>query len=163
AAPGIRRPHHRAHAAHRRDRQLHALARALSRPQRGGAGDGGPDGGLHPPPRAHRGQVRHASERTQLDQDDAGALQHALPRLRSNDHEEPGRDEQGRIVSDTPMYGVLIGWRIVDLLNHGFVAALVWDGYEAMYDRDPMPYGLIAGPKENFRLRPYYQLIKMFT
>ena len=78
--------------------------------------------------------------------------------------EEPGRMDDGRIVSDTTDYGVAYGWRVLDALNHGFVCALSWDGYDAIYDRkDMMHYGLIAWDKGNWRVRPYALVLKLLT
>ncbi len=79
--------------------------------------------------------------------------------------EEPGRDDAGHIVTDTNAYGVDYGWRVLDALDHGFVCMLNWDAYDAIYDRkDMMHYGLIAWDKGGtWRVRPYGQVLKMFT
>jgi hypothetical protein len=77
--------------------------------------------------------------------------------------EEPGTDDNGTLLSKSPMLGVLIGWRMIDALDHGFVTMLFWDAYAVMYDRDVMPYGLVGEAREGWPLRPHYHLMRMFT
>ena len=77
--------------------------------------------------------------------------------------EEPGRDDDGRIVTETPLYGLLCGWRLIDCLDHGFVSMLHWDAYDAWYDRFPMHYGFVGEAKDGWPKRPHYELFRMFT
>ena len=76
---------------------------------------------------------------------------------------EPGHDDNGTNISDTPAYGVLYGCRQIDALNHGFVAMLEWDGFDSSYARSIMPYGPIGWQNGMWYKRPYYHLMRLFT
>jgi hypothetical protein len=77
--------------------------------------------------------------------------------------EEPGRFDDGELITTKPLYGLLCAWRVVDAIDNGFVCALHWDTYEAMYDRNVMRYGMIGGVAEGWPLRPHYWVFKLFT
>jgi hypothetical protein len=66
-------------------------------------------------------------------------------------------------IADKIGYGVLYGCRMIDALNHGFVAMLEWDAFDSSYDRSIMPYGPIGLKDGQWYKRPYYDLFRMFT
>jgi hypothetical protein len=78
-------------------------------------------------------------------------------------NEEPGRHEDGTVITNKPAYAQACGWRMIDALRNGFVTTLHWDAYDAMYDRSVMKYGMIGGVADGWPLRPHYFLMKMFT
>jgi hypothetical protein len=77
--------------------------------------------------------------------------------------EEPGKHENGTPIYDTTIAGVQNAWVILEALNRGYVAMSQWEIYDAMYDRDVMPYGTIGDVAHGFPLKPTFYLTRLFT
>jgi hypothetical protein len=75
---------------------------------------------------------------------------------------EPGFAADGRPICDTPIQAMQIAWLMIEALNRGYVATVQWDCYDALYDH-VMHYGLIGDVKSSWKLRPAYDVLKLFT
>ncbi len=75
---------------------------------------------------------------------------------------EPGKSDRGGPLADDPVYSFEIGIYLIEAINAGFLGTAQWDMYEAWYDRK-MGYGVIGSVESNFKLKPGYGLMQMFT
>jgi hypothetical protein len=75
---------------------------------------------------------------------------------------EPGIYEDGKPIAGKPLNALQLAWFMMESLNHGYVAAVVWTMEDAWYDR-LMPYGLIGQAKDGWPLKPGYYMMRMFT
>src|SRR5207237_462284 len=78
-------------------------------------------------------------------------------------NEEPGHTPDGTTVYDTTIAGVANAWVILEALNRGYVAMCQWEIYDAIYDRDVMPYGTIGDVESGWKLKPTFHLTRLFT
>ena len=76
--------------------------------------------------------------------------------------DEPGYVPLGVPVCDTPMQATQIAWLMVEAINRGYVATVQWDCYDAWYDR-LMHFGLIGDVKSKWKIRPAYDVLRLFT
>ena len=82
---------------------------------------------------------------------------------RKGDIEEPGLFKNGQPLYDTPESAMLNGWRMMESLNRGYVAAVWWDLADLRYEKRRMHYGLMGEPAKDFPLKPGYYLMYLFT
>ncbi len=75
---------------------------------------------------------------------------------------EPGTFEDGVPVADKPLQANQLARFMLEGLNRGYVAFVVWTMEDACYDR-LMPYGLMGTSQEHWRLKPGYHLIRLLT
>src|SRR4029079_15102449 len=64
-------------------------------------------------------------------------------------NEEPGKHRDGTPLYDTTEAAMLNGWRMMEALNRGYVAAVWWHLAGLRYDEKHMHYGLIGEPSAN--------------
>jgi len=76
--------------------------------------------------------------------------------------DEPGYFIDGVRICDTNTQAMQIAWFILEALNRGYVTCVVWDCYDAWYDR-LMHYGLIDDVFHHWRTRPAYDVVRLFT
>jgi hypothetical protein len=76
--------------------------------------------------------------------------------------DEPGYALDGTPICDTPEQAMQIAWFMMEAINHGYAATVQWDCYVAWYDR-LMSYGLIDDVKHGFKIRPAYDVLRLFT
>jgi hypothetical protein len=82
-----------------------------------------------------------------------------------------GYTPEGTPIYDTNIAGVGNAWYILEALNHGYVAMVAWEACEMRYGlnasqhwaHDNSRNGFMAGGKENFRKRPVYHMMQLFT
>ncbi|MEO6436810.1 MAG: hypothetical protein ABIP55_13760, partial [Tepidisphaeraceae bacterium] len=70
--------------------------------------------------------------------------------------------EDGKPIADKPLNALQLAWFMMESLNHGYVAAVVWTMEDAWYDR-LMPYGVIGRAKDGWPLKPSYHMLRLFT
>lgn len=75
---------------------------------------------------------------------------------------EPGTFEDGVPVADKPLQANQLARFMLEGLNRGYVAFVIWTMEDAWYDR-LMPYGLMGTSQEHWRLKPSYHLIRLLT
>jgi hypothetical protein len=76
--------------------------------------------------------------------------------------EEPGRFGDGRLVTDTIAAAQQLAWFDIEAINHGYVATVQWDAFDAFYDT-PMRYGLIGDMQSGWKLRPAYHMLRLLA
>ena len=75
---------------------------------------------------------------------------------------EPGYFWNGKPIADSKIQAIEIAWFMLEAINGGFVCMVQWDMYDVWYDRR-MGYGIIGQPANNWKLKPAYWVLNLFT
>jgi hypothetical protein len=86
----------------------------------------------------------------------------ARGRNKNFQHNDPGDYEDGSPIATQPLQAAELGRFVLEGLNHGYAAFVVWTMDDALYDH-PMKYGLIGGAKDGWPLKPGYHLVRLLT
>ena len=75
---------------------------------------------------------------------------------------EPGTDDAGVPIADTPQQAAQLAWFNLDALNRGYAGTVIWTMEDAWYDR-LMPYGVLGAAKDNWPTKPGYHVLRLLT
>jgi hypothetical protein len=81
---------------------------------------------------------------------------------RAQEKIEPGDDDAGKPIADNPLQANQLGWFMIDGMNRGYVAFVIWTLEDAWYDR-LMPYGVIGSVQNDWPPKPGYHLLRLLT
>jgi hypothetical protein len=75
---------------------------------------------------------------------------------------DPGDYEDGSPIATQPIQAAELAQFVLQGLNRGYVAFVVWTMDDALYDH-PMQYGVIGGAKDGWPLKPGYHVLRLLT
>jgi hypothetical protein len=75
---------------------------------------------------------------------------------------DPGDAADGSPIATKPLQAMELAQFILDGLNRGYAAFVVWTMSDALYDH-PMQYGLIGSARDGWPLKPGYHMLRLLT